>query len=278
MRHYSGTDPERMSGREWRRVALVFAVTVTLAYGSLTLFAVSMVDKMLYHPEIASRAAPTDVIRIPVGEGQGVAAVYLPNPSARHTLWFFHGNAESLADCEPFLRELHRQGFAVFAYDYPGYGVSDGTPNERAIYEANAAALHYLRDTLRVPTARVILFGRSLGGGPATDLATREPVAGLVLQSTFMSVFRVVTTWRLLPFDQFENLRKLPRVSCPVLVMHGTADEVIAFKHGEKLFAAAREPKRALWIEGALHNDFTDVAGEHLWKALREFEATLPAR
>lgn len=260
------------------RLALVALTPLLFAYGSLTLFGVSMVDKMLYHPEIASRAAPSDVIRIPVGEGRSLAALYLPNPQARHTLWFFHGNAESLADCEPFLRELHRQGYAVFAYDYPGYGVSDGTPNESAIYAANAAALRYLRDTLRVPTSRVILFGRSLGGGPATDLATREPVAGLVLQSTFMSVFRVVTGWKLLPFDQFENLRKMPRVTCPVLVMHGTADEVIAFSHGEKLFAAARGPKRALWIEGAHHNDFTDVAGERLWTALREFEATLPAR
>ena len=268
-------EPARLS---LRRVALLVLVPIALAWGTLTVFAATMVDKLLYFPDMASRAAPANVLRIPVAEGKSVAAVYLPNPKARHTLWFFHGNAESLADCEPFLRELHRQGFAVFAYDYPGYGVSDGVPNESAIYAANDAARRYLSETLHVPMGRVVLFGRSLGGGPATDLAARAPVAGLVLQSTFMSVFRVVTTWRLLPFDQFENLRKLPRVSCPVLVMHGTADEVIAFKHGEKLFAAAREPKRALWIEGARHNDFTDVAGERLWQALRDFEASLPAR
>jgi fermentation-respiration switch protein FrsA (DUF1100 family) len=257
---------------------LLVILPFAFAWGALAVFATTMVDKLLYFPDMASRAAPANVIRIPSADGKSLAALYLPNPSARHTLWFFHGNAESLADCEPFLRELHRQGFSVFAYDYPGYGVSDGAPNERAIYAANDAAKRYLTETLKVPLTRVVLYGRSLGGGPATDLAAREPVAGLVLQSTFMSVFRVVTGWKLLPFDQFENLRKMPRVACPVLVMHGTADEVIAFSHGEKLFAAAREPKRALWIEGALHNDFTDVAGERLWKALREFEATLPAR
>lgn len=260
-----------MSRRFWLTLGLLLGI----AWGALSAFAASMVDKLLYFPDHASRAAPTGVIRIPTGDGQSIAAVHLPNPAARHTLWFFHGNAESLADVEPFLRELHARGFAVFAYDYPGYGVSTGTPNEQAIYAANAAAARYLTDTLKTPLDRVILFGRSLGGGPATDLAVRERVAGLVLQSTFMSVYRVVTTWPLLPLDQFKNLKKIPHVRCPVLVMHGTADEVIAFKHGEKLHAAAPTPKRHLWIEGARHNDFTDVAGERLWQALREFEAEL---
>lgn len=258
-----------------RRVLLIVASLGLLGYGVLSAFAASMVDKLLYFPDHASRAAPAGVIRIPTGDGQSIAAVHLPNPAARHTLWFFHGNAESLADVEPFLRELHARGFAVFAYDYPGYRVSTGTPNEQAIYAANAAAARYLTGQLQTPLDRVILFGRSLGGGPATDLAVRERVAGLVLQSTFMSVYRVVTTWPLLPFDSFKNLKKIPQVRCPVLVMHGTADEVIAFKHGEKLHAAAPTPKRHLWIEGARHNDFTYVAGERLWQALREFEAEL---
>lgn len=247
-------------------------------YGALTVLAASIVDKMLYFPDYASRKAPADMIRIPMSDGGALAAVYLPNPAAKHTLWFFHGNAEDLGSLEPFLRELHARGFAVFTYDYPGYGLSTGRPNEKAIYAANTAAARYLQDTLHVPLGRVILVGRSLGGGPATDLATREPVAGLVLQSAFMSVYRVMTRWRLLPFDQFENLRKLPRVKCPVLVMHGTADEVIAFPHGEKLYAAATGPKSHLWIEGAHHNDFVAAAGERYWQALLDFEASLPAK
>lgn len=258
------------------RLILIGAVVLLLAYGALTALAATVVDRMLYFPDFASRKAPENLIRIPLPDGGSLAAVYLPNPAAKHTLWFFHGNAEDLGTLEAFLRELHARGFAVFAYDYPGYGVSTGKPNEKAIYAANAAAARYLQDTLRVPLSRVILYGRSLGGGPATDLATREPVAGLVLQSAFMSVYRVMTRVRLLPFDQFENLRKLPRVKCPVLVMHGTADEVISFKHGEKLFAAAPGRKSHLWVEGAQHNDFTEIAGERYWTVLREFEASLP--
>lgn len=276
MRHYSGSDPDRMAPHDYWRIGAWLALAGLVLYVALTALAASIVDGMLYFPQYASGKEPDNVIRIPTADGGSLAAVYLPNPGAKHTLWFFHGNAEDLGSLEPFLRALHARGFAVFAYDYPGYGVSTARPNEKAIYAANAAAARYLQDTLKVPLSQVILVGRSLGGGPATDLATREPVAGLVLQSTFMSVYRVMTRVRLLPFDQYENLRKLPRVKCPVLVMHGTADEVISFRHGEKLYAAAAGRKSHLWIEGAQHNDFVAVAGERYWNALRDFSASLP--
>lgn len=258
------------------RKVMITGLVILAAYLGVTLLAAGVVDRMLYYPDYAPRNAPVGLIRIPTAEGGSIAALHLPNPAAKHTLWFFHGNAESLGSLEPFLREMHARGFAVFAYDYPGYGVSAGRPSEKSIYAANAAATRYLQETLKVPLSRVILVGRSLGGGPATDIAAREPVAGLVLQSAFVSVYRVMTRVRLLPFDQFENLRKLPRVKCPVLVMHGTADEVIPFTHGEKLFAAAPGAKASLWIEGAHHNDFVALAGERYWTALHNFTDSLP--
>lgn len=203
-----------------------------------------------------------------VGE---IAVLHLPNPNAKFTLWFFHGNAESLGDLEPFLRVLRAAGFSVFAFDYPGYGLSTGEPDEKSVYASARAARKYLREVAKVPPEQTILYGRSLGGGPAVQMATEERNAGLVVQSTFMSAFRVVTRWRLLPFDPYQNLSKIDDIGCPLLVMHGRADEVIAFRHGEKLFAAAREPKRHFWVEGAHHNDFVQVAGESFWKALRDF-------
>lgn len=276
MRHHSGRNPDGTAPHEYRKIGTRLAVATLVLYVAITALAASIVDSMLYLPDYASRREPENVIRIPTSDGGSVAAVYLPNPKAKYTLWFFHGNAEDLGTLEPFLHELHARGYAVFAYDYPGYGVSTGRPSEKAIYAANAAAAHYLQDILRVPLSRVILVGRSLGGGPATDLATHEPVAGLVLQSTFMSVYRVMTRVRLLPFDQFENLRKIPQVKCPVLVMHGTADEVIAYAHGTKLYGAAKGMKMNLWVEGAHHNDFVALAGERYWQALADFAAKLP--
>jgi len=197
--------------------------------------------------------------------------LYLPNPAAHFTLWYFHGNAEDLGDIEPRLHALHDAGFAVFAFDYPGYGRSGGQPSESAIYEATRAAQTHLRRELGVPAARTLLYGHSLGGGAAVQWATEEIVGGLVLQSTFMSAYRVIIWWRLLPFDQFENLRKLPEVSSPILVIHGTADAVISFPHGAALLAAVRGSRRHLWVPGAGHNDLPEVAGPAYWAALREF-------
>ena len=255
----------------WWRLLRMPIVVLGVAYLGLVARALLAADAMIHHPEMASRAAPPGMRLVRGPDGGEVAVLHLPNPAARHTLWFFHGNAESLGDLEPWLRQVREAGFAVFAWDYPGYGRSGGRPTEKSTYAAARVARDYLRHELRVPADRTILFGRSLGSGPAVQMATEERVGGLVVQGGFMSAFRVLTRWTILPWDQFRNLAKLPRVESPVLVMHGRQDEVIAFHHGESLFAAARGPKRHLWVDGAHHNDFTEVAGEKFWQALREF-------
>jgi fermentation-respiration switch protein FrsA (DUF1100 family) len=252
------------------------ALLLLALYVAVVALAYFCSDSVLFQPGYGSRRALEGMTRIPLPDGGSLAALYLPNPAAKHTLWFFHGNAEDLGDLEPFLREMQRRGFAVFAVDYPGYGLSSGSPSEKSVYAANTAAAHYLQESLKVPLSRVLLYGRSVGAGPAVELALREPVAGLVLQSAFTSAYRVMPGGRLLFFDKFENLRKLPRVKCPVLVMHGREDEIIPFAHGETLYAVAPGRKVELWVDGAHHNDFTEIAGERLWQALREFEASLP--
>jgi len=226
-------------------------------------------DGMLYQAEYASRLAPAGGALIRAEDGRTISVLYLPNPAARYTLWYFHGNAESLGDIEPRLRALRDLGFAVFAYDYPGYGLSSGRPSEARIYASTQAALAYLRQAHGVTPDRILAFGRSMGGGPAVELAVRQPVAGLILQSAFTSVYRVMTRWPLLPFDKFENLRKIPRVRCPVLVMHGKEDHLVTFDHGEALFAAAPAPKWHLWSELAGHNDFEVFDGDAYRAALR---------
>ena len=255
----------------WWKLLGIPATVLLLGYFLFVMAACTMVDQALYHPNYGSRRAPTGLQKIRAADGNDIAVLHLPNPSARFTLWFFHGNAETLGDLEPFLLALRERGFAVVAFDYPGYGQSGGAPNEATVNAAARAVRDYLHTELKVPAARVLIYGRSLGGGPATQMAREETPAGLVLQSTFVSVFRVVTRWRVLPFDQFQNLQKVPQVKCPVLVMHGENDEVIPFRQGEALFAAANEPKRSLWVPGARHNDFTEVAGDRYWAALREF-------
>jgi fermentation-respiration switch protein FrsA (DUF1100 family) len=101
-------------------------------------------------------------------------------------------------------------------------------------------------------------------------------VGGLILESTFMSAYRVMTYWPIVLGDRMPNLSRMKNVHCPVLVMHGTADSVIGIEHGRALFAAAPEPKRSFWVEGAGHCAVPIVAGPRYWQELREFENSLP--
>jgi fermentation-respiration switch protein FrsA (DUF1100 family) len=249
----------------------VLAVVYGLAAGLANVVS----DGMLFHPEYGSHVLPPGGFFIRGKEGAKLSAVYLPNPAARLTLWHFSGNAEDLGDVTPRLQALRQQGFAVFAVDYPGYGFSQGRPTEPEIYAATQTAFAYLRDELKVSPQRLVLHGRSLGGGPAVDLAAREPVAGLIVESAFMSAYRVMTHWPVLPGDKFRNLRKMNSVRCPVLVIHGREDRVVPFAHGEALLAAVPGRKAHLWVDLAGHNDVLPWAGDAYWQAIRNFARDL---
>lgn len=258
----------------WPKLGLV----ALLGYCALAVIAAASVNGMIFQPRYGSFREPKEgAARLKLANGTELSLIYLPNPSARRTLWYFHGNAEDLGNVEPRLHQLRDLGYAVFAYDYPGYGLSGGQPSEKSICEATRAALAYLRETRGVTADRLVVYGRSLGSGPAVELAVNEPVAGLVLESAIMSVYRVVTRWRLLPFDQFENLRKIPRLRCPALVIHGRDDQVVPFHHGEALYKAIPTTKQHFWSDLAGHNDLEQIEGERYWAAIRKFSADIGA-
>jgi fermentation-respiration switch protein FrsA (DUF1100 family) len=252
-------------------------LTALLAYTAFASLAYFVSDRMIFQPPPASyRAGQLPIVMVPGADGGSIATLYLPNPRAAITLLFAHGNAEDLGHLAPWLEELRRAGFSVLAFDYRGYGASTGGPPTAsgATRDMEAVYQHAVR-TLGIPPSRLVLYGRSVGSGPATDLAARLPVGGLVLESAFTSAFRVLTRVALLPFDRYPNLRHLRRVRCPVLVIHGTEDEVVPISHGRRLYEAARGPKQALWIEGAHHNDISLVGGGRYWAALRELAASI---
>lgn len=254
------------------RALRVIAIVYVVAAAGLWLLG----NRLMFQPPTASyRDDLPGLVRIPAGDDT-LAAVWLPNPAARFTILYSHGNAEDLGDDLPVLRALNDRGFAVLAYDYRGYGLSTGRPSERKAYADEAAAYAWLTREMAVPPGRIIVHGRSIGGGPAAELASRERVAGLVLESTFTSAHSVSPLGRLFPFDRFRSGRRLAAVRSPVLVIHGTADEVIPIAVGRRLFELAREPKQSLWVDGAGHNDLIDVAGERYWQALQHFASSLP--
>jgi fermentation-respiration switch protein FrsA (DUF1100 family) len=254
-------------------------LSIALAYASLAIMAWLISDRMIFLPPRSTyTAADLPVKLLPVGTKRRIALLYLPNPAAIHTLIFSHGNGEDLGHNRWFVAALRDAGFAVLAYDYRGYGLSQGgSPGERATYEDIEAVYGYATRDLGISPHALIVHGRSVGTGPSVHLAASRPVGGLILESGFTSAFRVLTVVPIFPFDRFPNLRRLRDVRAPVLVMHGTRDEVIPYRMGRQLFEAAPAPKASLWIEGAGHNDFAAVAGARYWQALQDFSALAAA-
>ena len=248
-------------------------------YLALFCYAYFFTDKSIFQPPPSSyKDTDSRIFKLSSGDGTKISAVYLPNPKARYTLLYSHGNAEDIGQNFGMFKRLHDMGFAVLAYDYHGYGTSPGTPSETNAYRDEEAAYNYLIKDRGVPAEHIIAIAHSLGCAMAIDLASRRTVGGLITESAFVSADRIVTTIPILPLDTFQNLTKISRVHCPVLIMHGRQDAVVPFWHGERLFAAANEPKQSLWIDGAGHNDLVDVLGPRYEQALKEFVGRLGAQ
>ena len=210
-----------------------------VAYGTLFAYAIVMSDRQIYFPPERSLPVVSGGLTLKTPSGTAISALYWPaSPANTQTqiILYSHGNAEDLFTLQNTLAEFQERGFGVLAYDYPGYGQSEGKPSERGIYEAIDAAYEYLTIVEQIPPSQILVYGRSLGGGPSVDLAARKPIGGLILEATFVSIYRVVTRIPLVPLDKFRNLAKIPQVQAPLLIFHGTDDTVIPLWHGQALY------------------------------------------
>lgn len=249
--------------------------SLVFVYLAIALYAFFFADGLIFQPQPASYQDNPKILKLTTPDQGQISARYLSNPKATYTILYSHGNAEDLGDILPALEKLQAMGLNVLAYDYRGYGTSPGKPSEQNTYRDIEAAYDYLTTTLKLPDKRIILYGRSVGGGPSIDLATRKPVGGLIIESSFITAFQMITRVPLLPFDKFSNLDKIKNVRCPVLIIHGKRDRVVPFAHGQLLFRHANSPKRFLQIEDADHNDVMSKAGDLYVRAIREFIQSL---
>lgn len=251
--------------------------TLIATYLILVIFGWLIANKLIFpapSPSYPKEGTP-GFFYLTTENGLKVTATHLSNEKTTHTLLYFHGNGEDLGYCLPTLQALQQNGWDVLAVDYPGYGQSAGKPTEKNTYAAAQALYDYATGELKLPPEELVLYGRSLGGGPAFWLAEREPVAGVITEGTFTSTFRVMTFSRILPWDKFDNLARVDKIGVPLLVIHGMKDRTIPFSHGEKLYATAESPKYRLWVEEAGHNYLVDVAGAKYWDALESFRNSL---
>jgi len=192
-------------------------------------------------------------------------------------LWF-HGNAGNITDRYEQIPDLVGLPADVFIIDYRGYGRSEGRPSEAGLYLDAQAAWDYLTQQRGVGAERIVIFGKSVGGAPAIELATHVDAAGLIAESTFTSVRDMAA--QLYPFlprfmlrTKMDSLSRIGQVRCPKLFIHGPADEIVPYGLGRKLFDAASEPKAFLDVPGAGHNETHLVAGPAYTQRFRQFLA-----
>ncbi len=235
-------------------------------------------DKIIFQPPQGTPMDSAERIRLEVEPGVAVTLLHLPAPPGGFTILYSHGNAEDLSNIRFRLPLYQRRGYGIAAYDYEGYGQSDGTPSEANACRDIRRVYEYLTGECAVAPESIVIYGRSVGSGPSCFLATEVPAAALVLEAPFKSTFAVVGL-SFLPFDRFPNIDRIAGAGMPVLIIHGDRDRVIPQSHGKALFEKAAEPKEFYDVPGAGHNDILYVAGENYWKRLEDFlNRVVPAR
>ncbi|MCH2174704.1 MAG: alpha/beta hydrolase [Lentisphaeria bacterium] len=242
-----------------------------LLYISLFLIGIFVSDYLIFQPPGLSYDNSPSITLINGQDGGKIALRYLKKLGAKRVILLSHGNAEDLGDIEVWQEKIGSLGFDVVAYDYSGYGLSSGSPSEKVVYENIEDVYNYLIDDKGYKPEEIIVWGRSLGGGPSIWLASQKKVGALILQSTYTSTFRVMTKIKILPFDKFDNLSRVPKVTAPTLIIHGRLDQVIPFSHGEKLYQTLECNKEFLWLSEAGHNDITFVDPELYYTKVTEF-------
>ncbi len=280
------------TNRSWKRRGVWLLGGAIVCYLGVLIVLPFLENRLLYHPVRAAE----DWLPPPNARVQDVE-LRSSNGTRLHAWWcpvkdwqpehgamlYCHGNAGNLSYRGQAVALWQQAlGISVLIFDYPGYGRSEGTPTEAGCYAAADAAYECLTQKMNVPADRILLFGGSLGGGVAVDLASRQRHRALILVRTFTSIpdaAQSVYPWlpaRWLVRNRFDNLEKIARCGRPAFIAHGTTDRLIPFAQGKRLFEAAGEPKRFLAMAGLDHND---SLSPEFFSALRSFlDETTPVK
>ena len=222
----------------------------------------------------AKHGLPFTETRIPTEDGESLFAWLIPGDQNKPVILYCHGNASTVSDPSylRFLELVHEMGVSVLIFDYRGFGKSSGSPSEEGTYSDAEAAWEYLHDSLGYAPGDIVIWGKSLGGGPASYLASRHPgCRALILESTFTSIPDVAQ--RLIPFlptsriinHKYPVESRVRELGCPLLVMHSPQDETVPYELGRSIYARASEPKR-----------FLELRGGHVWGLRNSREKAAP--
>ena len=244
---------------------LIYAVVGILM---LNVFMYFQQQRMIFFPITVLQQVPSDWglayedVNFSTEDGVSLHGWFLPVSSAEQVLLFFHGNAGNISHRRESIEIFQRLGLSVFIIDYRGYGNSGGAPYEEGLYLDARAAWRYLTEEKSFDPGNVVIFGRSLGGSVAANLAADVHARGLILESTMSSarefareVFRILSRLVVIRYD-FNTLQHVQQINYPVLVLHSPDDEIMPFHLGEKVYQSANQPKQFVRMRGDHNNGF----------------------
>lgn len=199
-----------------------------------------------------------------------IATRFWKSKDEKNLILFFHGNYLDLGYLDDFAEKLNSNGYSVFAMDYRGYGLSQGTATDKTTYK-DSQLLYDTALKMGYSSDQLLIVGRSIGTGVATELALKNNCKALILISPFVSAYRVMTNIPLLPFDKFNNLAKISQISEPLFIIHGTKDIVIKPWHSELIIKKHKGKKQRYLVDGAGHNDILDYEFENVIQQFQLF-------
>lgn len=265
-------------------VKILFAALIVIV--ALAAAVRALESRLAFFPSVGESVTPEDFgvpyekASLTTTDGVSLRGWSLPHPSPRALIVYFHGNGGNLSVWAPILLGINRQGYAVRAFDYRGYGASTGRPSERGLYRDVDAAVEWAwrAGGGNMP---VLYWGRSLGATMAAYAATRRSPDGLILESGFPDARALLRRSPPLAFLSLFSSYRFPTagwlngVRSPVLVMHGDDDHVIPFGAGRALFDKISGPKQFVAIKGGDHNDAAPPDPTAYWAAVGAFIASL---
>lgn len=258
------------------------ALACLIFYTGMLLLVYFLQDRLLYFPFKDMEVTPA-VIRLPFEEvtvttfdSEKITAWWIPARNERGVLLFCHGNAGNISHRLDSIDIFNRLGLSVLIFDYRGYGTSTGKPTEEGTYHDGEAAWRYLVDVQKKKPEKIILFGESLGGAVAAEIALRHESGGLIIMSSFTSLPELAV--RLYPFlpgtllskFSYSTIDKVGAINAPKLIIHSPDDEIVPFAMGRELYEKAAQPKQFLQIQGG-HNEGFLVSGNLYVQGLDAF-------
>lgn len=265
-----------------RLTAALALLPLLYGCGVGTRFIFSTSPEMLATPE--GRGLAYEEVWFAAEDGVRLHGWFVPGESGKPLVLFFHGNAANISHRVDNLHHLHGMGFPVFIFDYRGFGRSEGWPRaESDLWRDARGALAWLAARGWTPD-RMVYFGSSMGAAVAVQTALEAPPAGIVLEAPFTSLPEIArrlspVTYTLVGWwsigDSFDNVRRIGRLSVPLLIFHGDRDRIVPVEMSRRLYARAREPKTLVIVEGAGHSDAYLAGGEGYRQAWLRFAGAL---